>query len=120
MPRFLIALMVGAVGLGTAAVAPADAGLVRTAQADEAPATMQDTNPSQAEPMMLGPTHEDNAASYSRDFVACESQPGDQRNACRAAVDRQYRPEVTNLSSGCDGLDPEAKAECLRRDADER
>ena len=118
--RSSITAVIVVAALATAPMAIAGTGLVRSAQTDEAPATLQDANPSKAEPMMLGPTPEDNAANYRRDFVACESQPGDQRAACRASVDEEYQPEVTNLSSGCDSLNGEAKAECLRSNGPER
>jgi hypothetical protein len=98
----------------------AQAALLRTAQIDQAPASLQDANPSKAEPMMLGPTPDEDAASYRRDFVACESEIGERREACRQAVDHQYRPEVTNLSGSCDSLDAAAKAECLERNGPEK
>jgi hypothetical protein len=103
----------------TWALAAAEAALLRTAQSDQAPASVQDVNPSRAEPMMMGPTQEQDAEAYRRDYLACESLAGDRREACRDAVDRQYRPEVTNLSGECDALDAAAKAQCLKRTGSE-
>lgn len=94
----------------------AEAGLLRTAQSDRASVSAQalEANPSKAEPMMLGPTRAQDADEYRRDYLACESRGGESRDVCRATVDRQYRPEVTNLSGECEGLDATSKAECLK------
>jgi hypothetical protein len=120
IPRLFIAATVGVASLIAAPMTTAGPGFLRTAQTDAARASVADANPSKAEPMMLGPTPEDDAANYRQDFVACESQPGAQRESCRAAVDREYRPEVTNLAGGCDVPDSAAKAECLRGNGSER
>jgi hypothetical protein len=105
--------------MSASALAASNAGLLRMAQSDESPAATQDFNPSKAEPMMMGPTHEQDAEAYRRDYLACESQAGDRREACRDEVDRQYRPEVTNLSGECDALDAATKAQCLKRSGSE-
>jgi hypothetical protein len=98
--------------------AMAELGRLRVAQVDAAQA--QELNPSKAEPMMLGPTPEEDAARYRGDFVACESLSDADRETCRSAVDEEYRPEVTNLAGSCDALEAEAKAECLRSSGPQR
>jgi hypothetical protein len=121
IPNAAIARIVCCAGLASGpALAAADATLFRTAQSDEAPALVQGVNPSKAEPMMIGPTPDQDAEAYRRDYLRCESQTGDARAACRDAVEQQYRPEVTNLSGECDELDAAAKAECLKRSGSEK
>ena len=104
----------------SASIAATHAAILRTAQADQAPASVQEVNPSTGEPMMLGPTPDEDAANYRRDFLACDSQSGERRETCRETVDKQYRPEVTNLSGSCESLGGTAKAECLKRNAPEK
>ncbi len=112
----IAALLTSAALLPVAAMA--DQGRLRVAQDDAAQA--QELNPSKAEPMMLGPTPEEDAARYRGDFVACDSRSDADRETCRSAVDEEYRPEVTNLAGSCDALGPKAKAECLRSSAPQR
>ena len=112
--RFSIAAIACCLAAATASPATADPGLLRVAQSDEASATALTANPSKAEPMMIGPTADQNTEAYRRDYLACDAQTGDAREACRDAVEQQYRPEVTNLAAECEALDAESKAQCLK------
>ena len=114
MRRFFIAALIGSAALAITPLAMAGSNLLRTAQTDQAPATLQEANPSKAEPMMMGPTADQNTEAYRRDYLACDARTGDARETCRDAVEQEYRPEVTNLAAECEALDAESKAQCLR------